>query len=62
MFDILLLDATLAMTIYTFWKVDPLAGLLLLPCMAWMFLETALTISIWKANPKWRMGPDSKKK
>ncbi len=62
MFETLLLDASVAMTVYAFWKADLLAGLLLLPYMAWLSLATALTISIWKANPKWRMGLHSKKK
>ncbi len=58
----MLLDASVAMTLYAFWKVDLLASLLLLPYMAWLTLATALTAAIWKANPKWRLGPDAKRK
>lgn len=61
LFEILLLDASVAMTLYAFWGVDSLAGLLLVPYMAWVTLATALTASIWKDNPKWRFGPDPKK-
>lgn len=61
LFEILLLDASVAMTLFAFWKEDTFAGLLLLPYLAWLSLATALTCSIWISNPKWRFGPDSKK-
>lgn len=61
-FEILLLDTSVAMTLFAFWKVDTLAGMLLLPYVAWLSLATALTIAIWKANKKWRLGPNTKKK
>lgn len=62
LFEILLLDASVAMTMFAFWKEDALAGLLLIPYMAWLSLATALTTAIWISNPNWRFGPDSKKK
>lgn len=61
-FEILLLDASVVMTLFAFWRVDTLAGMLLLPYIAWLCLATALTIAIWKANPKWRLGANAKQK
>ncbi|XP_063872303.1 translocator protein-like [Scylla paramamosain] len=62
LFEILLLDGSVAMTMFAFWKEDALAGLLLIPYLAWLTLATALTTAIWISNPNWRFGPDSKKK
>ncbi len=33
------------------WRLDRLAGALLLPCLAWLTLAGALNFSIWQNNP-----------
>jgi benzodiazapine receptor len=47
---IFLLGLIIATTI-AFWRIRPLAGALLLPYMLWVTLATALTWSVWQANP-----------
>lgn len=54
--EILLLDVVVVMTVIAFWEVDSIAGILLIPYVAWLSLATALTFSIWMANPEWRFG------
>lgn len=49
--DVLLLFALIAATIIAFWRVRPLAGLLLLPYLAWVGFASALTWSVWQGNP-----------
>lgn len=49
--DILLLLALIIATIITFWRVSALAGMLLLPYLAWVSFATALTFSVWQRNP-----------
>ena len=50
--DILLLWALILGTIATFWRVRPLAGVLLLPYLAWVTFATALTFATWQLNPQ----------
>lgn len=49
--DVLVLLALIAATIITFWRVRPLAGILLLPYFAWVAFASALTWSVWQRNP-----------
>jgi tryptophan-rich sensory protein len=49
--DVLLLLVLIVATAAAFWRVRPLAGLLLLPYLAWVAFATALTWSVWRANP-----------
>ena len=49
--DVLLLLALIAATIVAFWRVRPLAGILLLPYFAWVAFASALTWSVWRGNP-----------
>ena len=49
--DILVLWVLIAATIVAFWRTHVLAGLLLLPYLAWVSFATALTWSVWRANP-----------
>lgn len=51
MVDTLLLLLLLVATVATFWRIRPLAGVLLLPYLAWVSFATALTWSVWRANP-----------
>lgn len=49
--DALLLLALVAATIVAFWRVRALAGVLLLPYLAWVGFASALTWSVWQGNP-----------
>jgi benzodiazapine receptor len=49
--DITLLWVLITATIVLFWRVKPLAGVLLLPYFAWVSFAAVLNYTIWKANP-----------
>lgn len=49
--EVLLLFALIAVTALAFWRVRPLAGLLLLPYLAWVGFASALTWAVWQRNP-----------
>lgn len=49
--DIIVLLAFIVATVVAFWRIRPLAGALLLPYLAWTTFATALTWTIWRANP-----------
>ena len=49
--EILVLWALILCTAVAFWRVRPLAGVLLLPYLAWVTFASALTYSVWKRNP-----------
>jgi tryptophan-rich sensory protein len=49
--EVLVLLALVALTTAAFWRVRPLAGVLLLPYLAWVTFATALTWSVWRRNP-----------
>jgi tryptophan-rich sensory protein len=49
--DILLLLALIIATIVAFWRLRPLAAVLLLPYLGWVSFATALTWSVWQRNP-----------
>ncbi|MGO2384037.1 MAG: TspO/MBR family protein, partial [Halomonas sp.] len=40
------------MTLVMFWRLKPLAGVLLAPYLAWVSLACALTWSVWQLNPQ----------
>jgi len=48
--DILALWLVILMTLISFWGLEPLAGLLLVPYLAWVSFATALTYTIWQLN------------
>lgn len=48
---VLLLDIAAAVTTVLFWKVRPLAGLLLVPYLLWLVFATYLNAAILQANP-----------
>jgi tryptophan-rich sensory protein len=50
--DIALLWIFIALTIAAFWRVRPLAGVLLLPYLAWVTYAAALTWTLWQMNPE----------
>jgi tryptophan-rich sensory protein len=49
--EIIVLIAAIALNIYLFWRVRPLAGALLLPYLGWVSFATLLTWSVWRLNP-----------
>ena len=48
--DILLLWLTLLGTVAAFWKVRPLAGVLLVPYLAWVTFASTLNFALWRLN------------
>ncbi|CAN5718567.1 tryptophan-rich sensory protein [soil metagenome] len=49
--DIVLLWLLIVATILTFFRIRRLAGLLLLPYLAWVTFATALNFALWQMNP-----------
>ena len=49
--EVVLLFVMIGVTVALFWRVRPLAGVLLLPYLLWVGYATALTYSIWQRNP-----------
>lgn len=49
--DVLLMLALVAITMAAFWRIRRLAGLLLLPYLAWVCFASALTWAVWQRNP-----------
>jgi tryptophan-rich sensory protein len=50
--EVLVLLALIAATIAVFMRISRLAGVLMLPYLAWVCLASALTWSVWQSNPK----------
>lgn len=49
--DIVALWLLLAATVAAFWRVDAIAGALLLPYLAWVSFAAALNWAVWQLNP-----------
>lgn len=49
--DIILLLVSIVVTAVLFWRIRPLAGLLLVPYLVWVAFASALNYSIWQLNP-----------
>ena len=49
--EILLLWVLIVATIILFWRISKLAGVLLLPYLAWVTFASVLTYAIWQRNP-----------
>jgi len=43
--------ALLVVTLVRFWRIQPLAGMLLLPYLAWVSFAAVLNFSVWHLNP-----------
>ena len=50
--EIVLLLVIIAATLVAFWRVRPLAGVLLLPYLAWVSYAAALTFALVRLNPR----------
>jgi tryptophan-rich sensory protein len=50
--EILVLWALILGTTLSFWRVNRLAGALLLPYLAWVSFAAALAYSMWRLNPQ----------
>jgi benzodiazapine receptor len=48
--EIVVLWVLIAATLIGFWQVNPLAGLLLLPYLAWVTFASFLNLAIWRLN------------
>jgi tryptophan-rich sensory protein len=49
--DIVLLWTLIVITLVLFWRIRPLAGMLLVPYLAWVTFASALNYAIWQLNP-----------
>ncbi len=50
--EILVLWALILATLIAFWRLRPIAGVLLLPYLAWVTFASLLTWAIWQGNPQ----------
>jgi tryptophan-rich sensory protein len=50
-FEVLILWASILATLWAFFKVRKLAGVLLLPYLLWVTFAAALNFSLWRMNP-----------
>jgi tryptophan-rich sensory protein len=50
--EIMLLWALVATTLVLFWRVRPIAGLMMVPYLAWITFAAALCRAIWHMNPE----------
>jgi tryptophan-rich sensory protein len=50
--EILLLWLLIVATMVSFWRVRPLAGMLLVPYLLWVSFASALNFSLWQMNPQ----------
>lgn len=50
--DIALLWSLIAATAILFYRTRPLAGVLLVPYLAWVTFASALNLSLWQLNPQ----------
>lgn len=49
--EVLLLWCLIVATVFVFWRIKPLAAVLLLPYLAWVTFASALTFAVWRLNP-----------
>lgn len=49
--EIVVLWVCIVLTVRAFWRVRPLAGVLLLPYLAWVSFATFLAFTVWRLNP-----------
>ncbi len=51
MLEVSILWILIAITMVLFWRVRPLAGVLLVPYLAWVSFASVLNYSLWQLNP-----------
>ncbi len=49
--DVVVLWLLIVATIAAFWRVSPLAAVMLVPYLAWVSYAAALTLAVWRLNP-----------
>ena len=49
--EIVVLWLLIVATLIAFWRIRPLAGLLLVPYLLWVSYAAALTYAVWQRNP-----------
>ena len=50
--EILVLWLLIVVTTISFWRIRPLAGVLLLPYLLWVSFASVLAYNVWRLNPK----------
>jgi tryptophan-rich sensory protein len=50
--DIVVLWILIAATLVSFWRVRPVAGVLLMPYLLWVSFAAILNYSLWQLNPQ----------
>ena len=50
--DIIVLCILIVFTLVSFWRVRPLAGVLLIPYLLWVSFASVLNYSLWQLNPQ----------
>jgi len=50
--DVLALFAMIVATVVTFWRVDRIAGALLMPYLIWVGFACVLNLTVWQLNPE----------
>lgn len=50
--DVVVLWVLIVATLAAFWRVRPLAGVLLIPYLLWVSFASALNYSVWQLNPQ----------
>lgn len=50
--EVLVLWLLIAATLLAFWRIRPLAGVLLIPYLAWVSFASALNYTLWQLNPQ----------
>lgn len=50
--SVIVLWVLILITLVMFWRLNKVAGALLLPYLAWVSLASALTWSVWQLNPQ----------
>ena len=48
--EILILWVLIVATVASFWRLNTLAGVLMIPYLAWVTFACALTLSVWRLN------------
>jgi len=50
-YEVIVLWLLVVATVVTFWRARRVAGVLLLPYLAWVTFASALTFAVWQRNP-----------